>query len=143
MVGFVRNADVKFCSSRNCTITGVANGGGIVGINNSVVSYCYSTCTPTAFPSILGGSTGGVVSKKVRGGYAQYCWSTMTVVGASDSGGTDVGLLEVSNATTEDDFIEAGYNAEGAEYWELGEGTTTDFNASVKYTAFPANPNEM
>lgn len=143
VVGFVRNADVKFCSSRNCTITGVANGGGIVGINNSVVSYCYSTCTPTAFPSFLGGSTGGVVSKKVRGGYAQYCWSTMTVVGASDSGGTDVGLLEVSNATTEDDFIEVGYNAEGAEYWELGEGTTTDFNASVKYTAFPANPNEM
>lgn len=142
VVGFVRNADVKFCSSRNCTITGVANGGGIVGINNSVVSYCYSTCTPTAFPSFLGGSTGGVVSKKVRGGYAQYCWSTMTVVGASDSGGTDVGLLEVSNATTEDDFVEAGYNAEGAEYWELGEGTTTDFNASVDYTAFPANPNE-
>lgn len=136
VTGFLRNADVKFCSSRDTRITGAANGGGIVGINNNKVQYCYSTTSPTALSSLLGGSKGGVVSKKVRGGYSEYCWATMTVIGSSDSGGTDIGAFEVSADTTEDDFITAGFNAAGAIYWELAEGTDTDFDFDAITYAF-------
>ena len=140
VVGFTRNVDVKFCSSRDTTITGLANGGGVVGINNAIVSYCYSTTLPTALPALFGGSTGGVVSKNVRGGYTDMCWSTMTVVGASDVGGTDIGaLVIIPEETDESTFENAGFNADGEEYWVLGEEDTTDFlSPAVTYT-FPSN----
>ena len=86
VVGFTRNVDVKFCSSRDTTITGLANGGGVVGINNAHVEYCYSTSSPTALPTLFGGSAGGVIAKNVRGGNNDYCWAYMTVVGAEDDG---------------------------------------------------------
>ena len=139
VVGFLRNADVKFCSSRDTRITGVANGGGIVGINNAKVQYCYSTTSPTALPTTLKGSKGGVVSKKVRGGYCEFCWSTMDVVGSSDNGGTDIGAFKISADTTEDDFIAAGFNANGANYWELAEGTDTDFDFDAVTYDFQSN----
>lgn len=136
VVGFTRNTTVKYCSSIGTTITGLANGGGIVGINNAKVEFCYSTTSPTALPSFLGGSTGGVVSKKVRGGWAEFCWSTMTVVGESDSGGTDKNLLVV-DATTSVDMYEA--NGFTQDCWNLATGPATTFNASeVNYT-FPEN----
>ena len=127
VVGFTRNTTVRFCSSRDTTITGLANGGGIVGINNAKVEYCYSTASPTALPSFLGGSTGGVVSKNVRGGYTEYCWATMAVVGASDSGGTDIGALEVSATSMPSVFTAAGFTQS---CWAIGIGTATDFNYS-------------
>ena len=108
VAGFIRNADVRYCSSRDTTITGLANGGGIVGLNNAKVQYCYSTCTPTALPSLFGGNAGGVVGKNVRGAYTEYCWATMKVVGGSgtgsEAGGTDIGPLEVNEDMWEDDF---------------------------------------
>ena len=132
VVGFTRNTTVKYCSSIGTTITGLANGGGIVGINNAKAEFCYSTTSPTALPSFLGGSTGGVVSKKVRGGWAEFCWSTMTVVGESDSGGTDKNLLVV-DATTSVDMYEA--NGFTQDCWNLATGPATTFNASeVNYT---------
>lgn len=131
VVGFTRNTTVKYCSSIGTTITGLANGGGIVGINNAKVEFCYSTTSPTALPSFLGGSTGGVVSKKVRGGWAEFCWSTMTVVGESDSGGTDKNLLVV-DATTPVSTYEA--NGFTQDCWNLAVGTATTFDTSeVEY----------
>lgn len=131
VVGFTRNTTVRYCSSIGTTITGLANGGGIVGINNAKVEYCYSTTSPTALPSFLGGSTGGVVSKKVRGGWAEFCWSTMTVVGESDSGGTDKNLLVV-DATTPVSTYEA--NGFTQDCWNLAVGTATTFDTSeVEY----------
>ena len=120
VVGFTRNTTVRFCSSRDTTITGLANGGGIVGINNARVEFCYSTTSPSALPSIFGGSTGGVVSKNVRGGFTNTCWSTMTVVGASDAGGTDLRALVIDPDSADDTtFTNAGFNAEGEVYWVL------------------------
>lgn len=127
VVGFTRNTTVRFCSSRDTTITGLANGGGIVGINNARVEFCYSTTSPSALPSIFGGSTGGVVSKNVRGGYTEYCWATMAVVGASDSGGTNIGALEVSATSMPSVFTAAGFTQS---CWAIGIGTATDFNYS-------------
>ena len=127
VVGFTRNTTVRYCSSRDTTITGLANGGGIVGINNAKVEYCYSTTSPTALPSFLGGNTGGVVSKNVRGGYTEYCWATMAVVGASDSGGTNIGALEVSATSMPSVFTAAGFTQS---CWAIGIGTATDFNYS-------------
>lgn len=141
VVGFTRNTTVRFCSSRDTTITGLANGGGIVGINNARVEFCYSTTSPSALPSIFGGSTGGVVSKNVRGGFTNTCWSTMTVVGASDAGGTDLRAL-VIDPDSEDGttFTNAGFNAEGEVYWVLGEEDSTDFlTSAVTYTFAASN----
>lgn len=127
VVGFTRNTTVRYCSSIGTTITGLANGGGIVGINNAKVEFCYSTTSPTALPSFLGGSTGGVVSKKVRGGWAEFCWSTMTVVGESDSGGTDKNLLVVDAYTSVDTYKANGFTQN---CWNLSTGSATTFNTN-------------
>lgn len=137
VAGFIRNADVRYCSSRDTTITGLANGGGIVGLNNSKVEYCYSTTSPTAL-TFLGGKAGGVVGKNVRGAYTEYCWSTMKVVGGSgegtEAGGTDIGAFDnVSDSTTAIQFVIAGFTQE---CWVRAAGTATDFNPSVIFYTF-------
>lgn len=132
VTGFLRNATVKYCSSKTTTITGVANGGGIVGINNAVVSNCYSTTSPTAL-TIMGGKKGGVVSKDVRGGRAEYCWATMKVVGdESDGGGACTFILDsVNSRTTASAFDTAGFKAP---VWNVVKGTgTTFFENEVEY----------
>ena len=133
VAGFIRNADVVYCSSRDTTITGVANGGGIVGLSNGKVEYSYSTTTPTALPEFLRGSAGGVVGKNVRGAFTEYCWSTMKVVGTkgtgTEAGGTDIGVFDnVSNSTTVRDFTRKGFTQD---CWVRAAGTATDFNTSV------------
>ena len=140
VAGFIRNADVRYCSSRDTTITGVANGGGIVGLNNSKVEYCYSTTSPTALPEFLKGHAGGVVGKNVRGAYTEYCWATMVVVGGSgegaEAGGTDIGVFDnVSNSTTVRDFTLKGFTQD---CWVRAAGTATDFDTSVVTYPFTA-----
>lgn len=129
VAGFIRNADVVYCSSRDTTITGVANGGGIVGLSNGKVEYSYSTTTPTALPEFLRGSAGGVVGKNVRGAFTEYCWATMKVVGTKGTGteaaGTDICALEVNEDMWEDDFEAAGFVQD---CWDLDAGSATDFN---------------
>lgn len=140
VAGFIRNADVRYCSSRDTTITGLANGGGIVGLSNAKVEYCYSTTSPTALPSIIGGSAGGVVGKNVRGAYTEYCWATMVVVGGRGTGteaaGTDIGAFDsVNNSTTEREFAHKGFTQD---CWVRADGTATDFNTSVVTYTFTA-----
>ena len=131
VVGFIRNTDVKFCSSRGTTISGLANGGGVVGINNAHVEYCFSTSTPTAL-TFMGGSAGGVISKSVRGGNSNYCWAYMDVVGANEDGaGQELNSLEASASMTYDQFKDAGFSQF---YWASGEGMPADFRTTfVKY----------
>lgn len=137
VVGFARHADVIFCSSRDTRVTAIANGGGVVGLNNTVVQFCYSTSSPTALPSLLGGCAGGVVGKNVRGAYTEYCWATMQVVGGGgENPGTDIGDFEVDpENTTIEDYEAKGYNQNGNNYWILDYGDATDFNPeAVEYT---------
>lgn len=146
VAGFIRNATVRYCSSRDTTVTGLANGGGIVGLNNAKVEYCYSTTRPTALPSLLGGSAGGVVGKNVRGAFTEYCWATMKVVGGSgkdaEAGGTDIGAFEVDpDSTIISDYEAAGFNAEGHKYWILNDGDTTDFDYTVIGYSFDNDSN--
>lgn len=137
VAGFIRNATVRYCSSRDTTITGLANGGGIVGLSNAKVEYCYSTTSPTALPSFLGGSAGGVVGKNVRGAYTEYCWATMTVVGGGGEGpGTDVSPLVVSATTMPSAFTAAGFVQN---CWAISLGTATDFNYSNIQYPFTEN----
>lgn len=131
VVGFIRNTTVRYCSSTGTTISGLANGGGIVGINNSKVEFCYSTTSPTALPSLFGGSTGGIVAKKVRGGWAEGCWATTPPVGASDSGGTDVTVEEVSSTTDYMSMVLLGFTQP---CWAQSTVLPLQFNSTVEYT---------
>lgn len=136
VVGFNRNSEVRYCSSRDTTVTGLANGGGVVGLNNCLVDCCFSTSTPTALPSLLGGSAGGVNGKNVRGGHSEYCWAYMTVTGATkDGGGTDVNPVVVDpNVDDITTFDDKGLTQE---CWTEGDYVTTpvDFDqAVVRYT---------
>lgn len=100
IAGFTRNTDIIYCSSQGTSITGIANGGGIVGINNAKVELCFSTTSPTALPSVFGGSTGGVVAKNVRGGRAVNSWCyEEDVEGATDQGGENTGSRQVPEGT--------------------------------------------
>ena len=131
VVGFLRNAVVRYSSSRDTTVSGLANGGGVVGLNNGTVEYSFSTSTPTALPTFIGGSAGGVIGKNVRGGHGDYCWAYMQVLGSSKDGGGDVTNEFVANsAMTLLDFQAAGYIQD---CWTFGDGVTSpvDFNISV------------
>lgn len=133
VAGFIRNADVVYCSSRDTTITGVANGGGVVGLNNGKVEYSYSTATPTALPSFLGGSAGGVVGKSVRGGSSNYCWSYMDVVGATkDGAGPEENSAEVTAQGTYAQLLAAQFPAQ---YWMSATDGSAEFNFdNIEYT---------
>lgn len=129
VVGFTRNVDVKFCSSRDTTITGLANGGGVVGINNAHVEYCYSTSAPTALPTLFGGSAGGVIAKNVRGGNNDYCWAYMTVVGAEDDGpGQNLHSFVADENMDSFDFEDEGFDQA---CWMEGDNTPVDFDPDV------------
>lgn len=135
VAGFARHAVVKYCSSRSTTISGLANAGGIVGLNNTKIEYCYSTTIPTAL-TILGGSSGGVAGKNVRGGYTDHCWAIMKVVGKGDENpGTDVNPLVVNAFTSADAFRNAGFDQT---CWVPAQGTATDFNYDVIGYTFPS-----
>ena len=137
VIGFARNADVIFCSSRDTRVTGVANGGGVVGLSNTVVQFCYSTSTPTALPSILGGCAGGVVGKNVRGAYTDYCWAMMDVVGGGgENPGEDINPLVVTASMRPNIFTSSGFNQE---CWVAGTGAATDFDYTYIKYIFPDN----
>ena len=81
IAGFTRNTDIIYCSSQGTSITGVANGGGIVGINNAKVELCFS-------------------AKNVRGGRAVNSWCyEEDVEGATDQGGENTGSRQVPEGT--------------------------------------------
>ena len=133
VAGFIRNVDVIYCSSRDTSVTGVANGGGVVGLNNGKVEYCYSTVTPTALPSLFGGSAGGVVGKSVRGGSSNYCWAYMDVVGATkDGAGPEENSAEVTAQGTYAQLLAAQFPAQ---YWMSATDGSAEFNFdNIEYT---------
>lgn len=137
VVGFLRNATVRYCSSRDTTVTGVANGGGVIGLNNGRVEYSFSTSTPTALPSFLGGSAGGVIGKNVRGGNGDYCWAYMQVLGSSKDGGGTVAHELVANANM--DFATFFGNGFEQLCWTFGDGMPADFDSTVVTYNFATN----
>lgn len=136
IAGFCRHTDILYCSSRDLRITGVVNGGGIVGINEDTVELCFSTSSPTALPSLLGGSSGGVVGKNVRGGRALNSWCYVAnVMGSSDQGGANTGSTQVPEGTSATDFVNVyGFNQS---CWALSEDLPADFNPDVVSYQFP------
>lgn len=137
VAGFIRNADVIYCSSQDTRVTGVANGGGVVGLNNGKVEFCYSTVTPTALPSFLGGSAGGVIGKSVRGGNNNFCWAYMQVVGAEkDGAGQNLNSLVANDGMTIDNFEANGFDQD---CWMEGTDTPVDFDPDVVTYPFGGN----
>lgn len=138
VVGFCRGATVKFCSSKDSTISGLANGGGIVGLVSGymgIVTNCYSTTAPTAL-TFMNGSAGGVAGKLVRGGNTNTCWSTMTVVGNPDAGSASNNVL-AGSSTQRTEFLSNGFETT---YWTIRRGTATTFTANVYYEGFSNKP---
>lgn len=133
VAGFIRHTTVQFCSSRDTRVTGISNGGGVVGLNNGKVDYCYSTVTPTALPSLFGGSAGGVVGKSVRGGSSNYCWAYMDVVGATkDGAGPEENSAEVTAQGTYAQLLAAQFPAQ---YWMSATDGSAEFNFdNIEYT---------
>lgn len=137
VVGFTRNTTVRYCSSTGTTITGLANGGGVVGINNAHVEYCYSTSTPTALPSLFGGSAGGVIAKNVRGGNNNYCWAYMQVVGAEEDGpGQNLNSLEANASMSYETFYNNGFT----QYcWTMSDNGPAEFDPDEVSYNFGSN----
>lgn len=100
-----------------------------MGLNNAHVEFCFSTSTPTALPTLIGGSAGGVIGKSVRGGNSNYCWAYMDVVGATkDGAGQELNSLVASNSMSYISFRLAGFNQV---CWSAGTGMPADFNSNI------------
>lgn len=129
VVGFLRNAVVRYSSSRDTTVSGLANGGGVVGLNNGNVEYCFSTSTPTALPTLIGGSAGGVIGKNVRGGHGDYCWAYMKVLGDYKDGGGTVAHEAVINSSMDfETFLETVFDQL---CWTASNSLPADFDSTV------------
>lgn len=129
VVGFLRNAVVRYSSSRDTTVSGLANGGGVVGLNNGTVEYCFSTSTPTALPTLIGGSAGGVIGKNVRGGHGDYCWAYMKVLGDYKDGGGTVAHEAVINSSMDfETFLETVFDQL---CWTASNSLPADFDSTV------------
>lgn len=125
IAGFIFFADVTYCSSRNTTITGIVNGGGIGGISYGQITNCYSTCAPTALQS-----TGGIAGKNLEGGLIQYCWCTESQVSERNTSATAVDNLVNVKSTTRSFATCTGDTS----YWDDASGTSKSFiQASVTY----------
>jgi hypothetical protein len=72
LVGYTFLSDIKYCSSRNVSMSGLTNVGGIAGISYSNITYCYSTSTIPS--STLWRKTGGIVAKNLEASNVQWCW---------------------------------------------------------------------
>lgn len=128
IAGFVFFADVKYCSSRDTTITGAANGGGIAGISYGLISNCYSTCSPTA---LLSTGRGGIAGKNLEGGRIECCWCTYASVRGTSTNATEVNYeTGVDSDHSKDDF---DIDVFDPAYWNLKNGTNTVFKATVTY----------
>lgn len=129
VVGFLRNAVVRYSSSRDTTVSGLANGGGVVGLNNGTVEYCFSTSTPTALPTLIGGSAGGVIGKNVRGGHGDYCWAYMKVLGDyKDGGGTVAHEAVIDSSMDFETFLETVFDQL---CWTSSSSLPADFDSTV------------
>lgn len=128
IAGFVFFADVKYCSSRNTTITGAANGGGIAGISYGRITDCYSTCSPTA---LLSSGRGGIAGKNLEGGRIEACWCTYANVAGSNNSATEVNNEpDIDGEHSADDFDTDIFDPT---YWNLQDGTNTVFKSAVTY----------
>lgn len=130
IAGYAFVTDIKFCSNRGTTVTGVVNGGGIAGISYSVVSNCYATKNATALAS-----AGGIVGKNLETGNVEWCWCTSSkAVGYSgDNSSAANNVVSVTRTTNSSAF--AGFNTT---YWSIASGTGTTFTDQVAYS-FPSN----
>ena len=118
ITGFTIFADVNYCSCKGTSVTGMANGAGIVGINYGIVSECYSTVTATALST-----KGGITGKNLEGGKVVDCWCTMSSAAGNNADCTNV-MTSVNANTTKRDMQSWGRNLS---VWSFASGTNTTF----------------
>lgn len=130
VIGLTEKATVQYCSNRGGRVTGLSNGGGIVGINYGTITDCYAAVSPTA---TLSTGRGGICGKNLGDGVTNWSWCTYArAAGRTHEQGIN-NLTSVSNATSEDDFV-----AWGGErlIWSFADGTATDFDVLFVYYDF-------
>lgn len=131
LAGFAIWAEIRYCSvADSMTITGIVNGGGLVGISYAQIHDCYSNVTPTALIT-----RGGIVGRNLEGGHIEHCWCTYrSVYGSTDSTSTAVNnVTSVTATTAASSFTAAGFSSD---WWTLTRGTTNTFTGNVYYNNF-------
>lgn len=122
LIGLTERVIVQYCSSRGGRITGMSNGGGIVGINYGTVTDCYSTVKPTA---ALSTGRGGICGKNLGDGVTNWSWCTYDrYAGRKYEAGAN-NMTSVNSNTTK-----AAMSAWGLHrgIWIPASGTNTEFD---------------
>jgi uncharacterized repeat protein (TIGR02543 family) len=128
LVGYTFLSNIKYCSSRDTTFSGLVNAGGIAGISYSVISNCYSTCDLSQFTM----SKGGIVAKNQEAGRVEWCWTTYSkVIASSHADSSEENNFEnFSKYNTVAKVSKLGFDTT---YWALGAGADTGFKDAVYY----------
>ena len=128
LAGYVFFADVQYCSSRDTTITGMANGGGIGGISYGQITQCYSVSNPTA---LLSSGRGGIAGKNLEGGTITSSWCTYSKVVGTSSYATETSVKAGVGSST--DLSGIGLEAGN---WISTIGTASDLDMDACFYNF-------
>lgn len=126
LVGLTDYCTIQYCSSRGGTVTGIANGAGIVAINYATVIDCYSTVSPTALSS---SGRGGIVGKNLESGSVTWSWCTYsTVAGTLGTNDADNTVSVTSTSPSKNTMKQWGSERN---CWLFAAGSNTDFNQTA------------
>lgn len=126
LVGLTDYCTIQYCSSRGGTVTGIANGAGIVGINYSNVIDCYSTVSPTALSS---SGRGGISGKNLESGSVTWSWCAYSTV-AGTLGTNDANNTVSVTSTSPSKNVMKQWGTE-RNCWLFAAGSNTDFNQTA------------
>lgn len=128
LVGYTFLSNIKYCSSRDTTFSGLVNAGGIAGISYSVISNCYSTCALSQFSMYKA----GIVAKNQEAGRVEWCWTTYgQVIASSHEDSSEENNFESFNDY--DNIFAVSMLGFDETYWALAAGDNTQFTDAVYY----------
>lgn len=81
VAGYSFGSTIRYCSSEGTSVSGLANGAGIVGLTYGTVDTCYSTVEPFGLQAR---GRGGIAGKLLQSGSIVDCWYTYDEIYGED-----------------------------------------------------------
>lgn len=126
LVGLTDYCTIQYCSNRGSSVTGIANGAGIVGINYANVLDCYSTVSPTALSS---SGRGGISGKNLESGSVTWSWCTSSSIAGTPSTSDMNNKVSVTSASPVKKQMQQWGSARNC--WIFAVGSNSDFDQTA------------
>ena len=137
VAGYSFGSTIRYCSSEGTSVSGLANGAGIVGLTYGTIDTCYSTVDPFGLQSR---GRGGIAGKLLESGSIINCWYTYDQAYGEADRGTMTGEFHLDRSLEPVAQYQAAYgwadnNPDTQPDWTTGyKGTEVFINYTVDIT---------